>query len=107
MQTKLIKMETEDDKLIWIEADNLKAAEGELVGGRKKDTITDNLFHSMIETIKSYTKIAYNTLKEIEDIKGPNKISLEFGIKVGVNGTVYIAKGTGEANIKISINWDE
>ena len=36
----------------------------------------------------------------------PSKATVEFGVSVSVEGNVYVVKGTGEATIKVTAEWN-
>lgn len=81
------------------------AAEQEKVptrkGGLSSPTISS---FGMIEgTIRAYTNHILHAFKQI-DIANVNKVTLEFGIKVGGEaGIPYITKGTAESNLTITV----
>lgn len=61
-------------------------------------------FKAIKNQIVSISKALVEPLKEV----APSKITLEFGIDIGVESgelTSLLVKGTGNANIKISLEW--
>jgi hypothetical protein len=37
--------------------------------------------------------------------QAPEEVTVEFGIKFGAKGSVYIAGGEAEANFKVALKW--
>lgn len=57
----------------------------------------------MEQTIKSYTVYTLNAFREIATAN-VDKVILEFGVKVtGEGGVPYITKGSGECNLKVTV----
>ncbi|MFA5354262.1 MAG: CU044_2847 family protein [Thermodesulfovibrionales bacterium] len=64
-------------------------------------------FREMIRsTVGGYAQLLLETLKASTDIPAPEKVSLEFGLQLGgETGIPFIAKGTAQANVKVSLEW--
>jgi hypothetical protein len=61
---------------------------------------------SIAQTILSYTGVALNALKEVSEtnVAKVNKVTLEFGIKVGGKmGVPFVTEGTAESNLKVTV----
>lgn len=116
---QITPIQLEDGTVIYIEATEEVAAplvnsqitteeEEEALDGKGwnpdavKQQMTQN-FQAIQGTIRAYTT---QTLKAFKDIEVGNisKVSLEFGLKIGGEaGIPYITKGTGESNLKITV----
>jgi hypothetical protein len=60
-------------------------------------------FQAIEGTIRAYTNYTLNAFKQVSSAS-VDKVTLEFGIKVGGEvGIPYVTKGTGESNIKITV----
>jgi hypothetical protein len=58
---------------------------------------------SMEQTILAYTNMALNALKNVSTAN-VNKVTLEFGIKVGGKmGVPFVTEGTAESNLKVTV----
>ena len=58
---------------------------------------------SIEQTILSYTNVALNALKNVSSAN-VNKVTLEFGIKVGGKMEVpFVTEGTAESNLKVTV----
>ena len=117
--TQLAPIKLEDGTVIYIEATEEVAAplvnsqiateeEEEALDGKgwNPDAVKQQMaqnFQAMQGTIRAYTT---QTLKAFKDIEVGNisKVTLEFGLKIGGEaGIPYITKGTGESNLKITV----
>jgi hypothetical protein len=117
--TQLAPIQLEDGTVIYIEATEEVAAplvnsqiateeEEEALDGKgwNPDAVKQQMaqnFQAMQGTIRAYTT---QTLKAFKDIEVGNisKVTLEFGLKIGGEaGIPYITKGTGESNLKITV----
>jgi hypothetical protein len=60
-------------------------------------------FQAIETTIRTYTNYTLGAFKQVTSAS-VDKVTLEFGIKVGGEvGVPYITRGTGESNIKITV----
>ncbi len=73
-------------------------------GGAKVTAPVINSFEAIEQTIKAYTSSTLNAFKQVQTSANIDKVTLEFGIKVGAEAAVpYITKGTAESNLKIQV----
>jgi hypothetical protein len=120
--TQLAPIQLEDGTVIYIEATEEVAAplvnsqiateeEEEALDGKgwnpdaAKQQMAQN-FQAMQGTIRAYTTQTLKAFKDIKDteIGHISKVTLEFGLKIGGEaGIPYITKGTGESNLKITV----
>ena len=72
--------------------------------GTKVSEPVVNSFEAIEQTIKAYTTYTLNAFKQVKSSANIDKVTLEFGIKVGAEAAVpYITKGTAESNLKIQV----
>ena len=116
--TQLTPIQLEDGTIIYIEAtDNvdapavsIKSPQGEeealIDKGWDADVAQKQIvqnFQAIEGTIRAYTVYTLNAFKKIP-IANINKVTLEFGIKVGGEaGIPYVTKGTAESNLKVTV----
>ncbi|CCQ61235.1 CU044_2847 family protein [Crocosphaera watsonii] len=75
------------------------------LGGETRVGVDDILdFDDVTNAIEAIATSITTTLDKVK----PKKASVEFGIKVGVESgklTTLLVKGSGEANLKITLEW--
>lgn len=116
---RLAPFQLEDGTVIYIEANEVVAAplvnsqiateeEEESLDGKGwnpvavKQQMAQN-FQAIQGTIRAYTTQSLQAFKDIE-IGNIRKVTLEFGLKIGGEaGIPYVTKGTGESNLKITV----
>lgn len=67
--------------------------------GQDFGKITDMIIKYSKPIVKSFEEISKETIP-------PKKASVEFGLSFGAKGNIYLVEASGEASIKISIEWD-
>ena len=78
------------------DAKGLREVKDRLIGALPKPP-------SIEQTILSYTNVALNALKNVSSAN-VNKVTLEFGIKVGGKmGVPFVTEGTAESNLKVTV----
>lgn len=97
-QWQKIKLSEEGDRQIYLEV--LQRS------GREEVGILDSIpFEQVIEIMGEIAQGIGNTLEKAK----PTKASIELGVEFGLeNGQLVglIARGTGKANLKISLEWE-
>jgi len=81
-------------------------AEIEILSGEQEIALTE-LSVSFQEFSNLISKVAENIKTSIDKAK-PDKATVEFGISLGLEAgqlTALIVKGTGEANLKVTLEW--
>ncbi|MDB5069798.1 MAG: hypothetical protein JWM87_909 [Candidatus Eremiobacteraeota bacterium] len=98
-ETSIVPVALADGKIINIEVRDL--------GGSQKVGAFDNAaFSSLTDSIEAIAVTFRDSLAKIR----PRKATVEFGIEVAVEAgqlTALICKGSGKANVKISLEWSE
>lgn len=80
--------------------------EATMLGGEEDVAYNLLSFQDVTETI---TSIARNITDAVKEVK-PKKAAVEFGLEIAVSEgklTGLLAKGSGKANLKISLEWSE
>lgn len=94
--TTIIKAKLADGKTIRIETSQIH--------GEEKVAAKDFDFQQVSETVSSIV----DNLKATLDKAKAKKASIEFGLEIGVESgqlTALIVKGSGRANLKITLEW--
>jgi hypothetical protein len=62
----------------------------------------------MVSTVRGYSKIVLDTVqKSMTDLRTPSKVTMEFGLQAGgESGIPFVTKGSAQANVKVTIEWD-
>ncbi|WP_204105162.1 MULTISPECIES: CU044_2847 family protein [Spirulina sp. CCY15215] len=111
MSLKVTTIKAPDGKEIYIQYDELDSDELQAVGA--SDIIddiqarTDRLKSVLSSTVQVYSQTILSSIKDAsEDIK-PSKVTLEFGLQLGGEmGIPFVTKGTAQANVAVTIEWD-
>jgi NTP-dependent ternary system trypsin peptidase co-occuring protein len=108
MGMRITKIQAPDGSEIYIQYDERDSNEFYAVG------ITDDIlertrrFQESVEKIvEGYALVVLDKVqKGLEKGPKPSKVNLEFGIQAGGEaGLPFVAKGTIDANIKVSLEW--
>ncbi|MGP4115059.1 CU044_2847 family protein [Streptomyces sp. 4N509B] len=84
-----------DDDLVGSELE--MAASGRGTVARARASLTD----ALAEVRPTLSKVV-QTVREL----GPDQVEIEFGLKVGGDTSVIIAKGTAEVNFAVRLTWN-
>lgn len=98
-RTELIPVRLKDGSDVMVEVT--------LLGGEEQVGFRENFtFESITKNIEA---ISDHLLMAVKAVK-PNKATIEFGVEFGVESgqiTSFLVKGTGNANVKITLEWEE
>jgi hypothetical protein len=107
--SKITEILGPDGEKIYIQYDEEESDELQAVG--YIDDIqerTERLTKTMVTTVRGYSKMVLDSVKEgvTHNLK-PSKVTLEFGLQAGgETGVPFVTKGTAQANVKVTIEWD-
>ncbi|MGQ4647336.1 CU044_2847 family protein [Lyngbya aestuarii] len=109
MPTRITEVLGTDGEKIYIQYDEEDSDELQAVG--YIDDIqarTERLKKTMVSTVRSYSQMVLDSVKQgITDTVSPSKVTLEFGLQAGgETGVPFVTKGTAQANVKVTIEWD-
>ncbi len=99
-RSEIISAEIEEGISISIQATPLGGQE--LVGALPGP----HVFKEVTDTIESLARAMVGTLKKVK----PRTATVEFGLQIGIESgklTALLVKGTGNANLKITLEWGE
>ena len=99
-RSEIISAEIEEGISISIQATPLGGQE--LVGAFPDP----RAFKEVTDTVESLARAMIGTLKKVR----PRTATVEFGLQIGVEAgklTALLVKGTGNANLKITLEWGE
>lgn len=97
-RTKIVEAKLEGGPIIRVQATSL--------GGPERVGIELPSFKEVTDAVEG---IARSVLVSLEKVK-PRKATVEFGLEIGVESgklTAIIVKGSGTANLKITMEWGE
>ena len=100
-KTKIIPLKLSDGTVIKVEATQI---------GEQPVSAETRIFKKATTVIKSIADDIAGTLKEVNENVKPDKFSVTLGLEVGVESgelTALIVKGTGTANLEITMEWDK
>ncbi len=108
MSMKLTELVNPDGSKTYIQYDEEENDDLQAVGFIDNiEERTEKFKETMVNTIRGYSSLVLNAVKESSDIVMPNKILLEFGLQIGgETGVPFVTKGTAQANVKVSVEWD-
>ncbi|RCJ23349.1 hypothetical protein A6S26_02010 [Nostoc sp. ATCC 43529] len=98
-RTKIISFQLSDGKIIKVEVTPI---------GEQPVSDETRVFKQATEIIKSIAEDVASTLKDISETVKPDKFSVKLGLQIGVESgqlTALIVKGTGTANLEITMEW--
>ena len=106
---KLTEILGPDGEKIYIQYDEEESDELQAVG--YIDDIqkrTEKFKTAMASTVRGYSKLVLDTIQNnMADLEKPTKVTLEFGIQAGgETGVPFVTKGTAQANVKVTVEWD-
>jgi hypothetical protein len=98
MATRIIRIDLPNNAAAYIET---------TVAENEQDVAFEALnFNDVLTPLKGIAKLILSTFDEVK----PKKASVELGIDVGVEAghlTALIVKGTGKANLKVTLHWEQ
>ena len=75
--------------------------DGSLVQARGIDL--EKSFDKMLERIQPFCESVINNFEKLK--RKPNSASAEFGLSISGEGNLFVVKATGEATIRVTLNW--
>ena len=99
---KLIDLNTSSDQetIFFIES-------SEVEGSSKVQQATgfsEKEFDKLLHRIKPFCESIICTFKDLST--EPNSASAEFGLNITAEGNIFIVKASGQATLKITLNWN-
>jgi hypothetical protein len=109
MTKRITKILGPDESEIYIQYDDEESEDLQAVGFLEDvRERTEKFKETMSSTILGYSSMVLNVVKEgMGDQLAPDSVTLEFGLQLGGEaGVPFVTKGTAQANIKVTIEWD-
>ena len=108
MSAKITEIIGSDGEKIYIQYDDADSDELQAVG--YIDDIrerSERLQKMMISTVRNYSGLILNSVKQGITDKAPSKVTMEFGLQAGgETGVPFVTKGSAQANVKVTIEWN-
>lgn len=99
-ETKIIPVELSDGTIIKVEATQI---------GEQKVAFQSRSFREVSSVVKSITQEISGMLQDIHKEVQPEKVSVKIGLEIAIESgqlTALIAKGSGKANLEITMEWN-
>ena len=61
-------------------------------------------FDKLLETVRPFCESITNSFQELST--KPHSVSAEFGLNVTSEGNIFIVKASGQATLRITLNWN-
>jgi Trypsin-co-occurring domain 1 len=100
-RSEIIPIELSDGTIVKIEATPL---------GDQEVSFHSLPFKEATAVIRSFARDVANSLQEVSATAHPDKISVKMGFEVAIESgqlTALIVKGSGKANLEISMEWSK
>lgn len=100
-KTKIIPLKLSDGTVVKVEVTPI---------GEQPVSSETRVFQKATTVIKSIANDIAATLKEINENVKPDSFSVTLGLEIGVESgelTTLIVKGTGTANLEITMEWNK
>lgn len=101
-RSEIIPIELSDGTIVKIEATPL--------GEQQVSSFRSLPFKEATAVIRAFARDVANSLQEVSATAQPDKISVKMGFEVAVESgqlTALIVKGSGKANLEISMEWSK
>jgi hypothetical protein len=109
MSDKITEILTPEGEVIYIQYD--EADSDELIAVAVNPIVdiqerSDRLRVEIAKTVRGYSRMILDTVKDSTEQLQPSKITLQFGIQAGgETGIPFVTKGTAQANVTVTIEW--
>ena len=95
-----LKTSSDDNTLFFIES-------SEVEGSSKVQQATgfsEKEFDKLLQKIKPFCEAIVDNFQTLST--KPNSASAEFGLNITAEGNIFIVKASGQATLKITLNWN-
>jgi Trypsin-co-occurring domain 1 len=97
--SKLVELKSSDGTSFFIESSDVKKSGVQQASGHM-----DKQFDKILEKIRPFSEAIIRNFQRL-DTK-PDTASAEFGLSVTAEGSIFVVKASGEASVKITLNWN-
>jgi Trypsin-co-occurring domain 1 len=107
----LVPLTFDDGSTIYVEAAEPAVVPGgsaieEAAAGKDAATRAVDAARALSDSIHSFCERTVSAFKEMAHDRQPAKATVEFGVNISAEGNVYVVKGTAEATVTISAEWN-
>ena len=103
--TVLVEVPVDDGSVLVVEADRADIPGGLTLASPEPGAVAARAVRSLSESLGRLEPLL-RAVKERLVASNPDRFAVEFGVKVGGETGIILAKGTAEANLKITMTWD-
>jgi hypothetical protein len=106
--TVLLEVPVEDGAVLLVEADRGDIPERLTLSAAERGTPAAKAVRSLSESLEQLEQLEpmLRTVKERLVASMPDHFTVEFGVKLGGETGIILAKGTAEVNLKVTMTWD-
>lgn len=101
----LLEVPVEDGAVLLVEADREDIPQGLTLASPKPGEAAAKATRSLAESLEQLEPML-RTVKDRLVASMPDHFTVEFGVKLGGETGIILAKGTAEVNLKIVMVWD-
>ena len=108
MSAKITEVLGPDGEKIYIQYDEEDSDELVAVSSpiENIEERTEQFKKAIASTVRGYSQMVLNTVKEGTGSLAPSKVTLEFGLQAGgETGIPFVTKGTAQANVKVTMDF--
>jgi hypothetical protein len=91
--------------MVLVEADRADIAGGLTLAAPEPGEAAARATRTLAESLQQLEPVL-RTIKDTLVASAPEHFSVEFGVKLGGQTGIIVAKGTAEVNLKITMTWD-
>lgn len=104
--TDIVQFRTEAGAIVYIEADAREAAGVQRTA--RGGAMVAEASASLDQALSAIRPAVESMLEDVKAMaSAPDKVALEFGVKLSASLGALIAKGSGEANITVKLEWSK
>lgn len=101
----LLQVPIDDGAMVLVEADRGDIPDGLALASPQPGAPTAKAARSLSESLEQLEPML-RTIKERLAASMPEQFTVEFGLKLGGETGIILAKGTAEVNLKITMKWE-
>jgi hypothetical protein len=101
----LLEVPVEDGAVLLVEADRENIPEDLTLASAERGAPAARATRSLSESLEQLEPML-RTVKERLVASMPDHFTVEFGVKLGGETGIILARGTAEVNLKITMAWD-
>ncbi|HZD14712.1 MAG TPA: CU044_2847 family protein [Pseudonocardiaceae bacterium] len=103
--TVLVEVPVDDGSVLVVEADRADIPGGLTLASPEPGAVAARAVRSLSDSLGRLEPLL-RAVKEQLVASNPDRFAVEFGVKLGGETGIILAKGTAEVNLKITMTWD-